>query len=223
MTTCKKVGRKIILVALLFALTLASCDAVGVEVKPFFLPIALVFSSQGVEVQLDFGVDIPYLGTVSLVAPLNEIAAAAESSIVFVTMDGETYQYDLQSPTDGKFEGVLCKTGCEINVDMLPTGNIHLDVKKLFEDPKTIALLHPYSGNYEIDLVVLVPSLNIRKGPGPGYEEIGGAYQGDVLKSDYTAEIAQEGGDVWVRVLVPPGNYGAGSVGWVNMKYTGKK
>jgi hypothetical protein len=207
--------RKVTLLWMVVVHLLTACGTnVAVEWKPPMLPIALVFSEAGVRLELDLGIDIPYLGTVSLTAPIAEIPTGYPA--LFVTLNGETHQYDISSQSNNKFNGIVCRTGCEISIELMQNGSIHLDVKN-FNSARD-AVVIPYSGNFTTTLVILPENLNIREGPGTEYEEIGGAYQGDILMSDGTTEISTSGG-VWYRVLVPPGNYGSGQEGWVSAKY----
>ena len=203
---------------IILAFALVSCDiSLPTEVKgvwePPFLPIAVVFSKDGIDFEFQLGVQIPYIGKVSLQAPLTNNERV--SRVLYVTINDVTHEYDINAQSDKKFKGIRCESLCEIGFDIAPDGNIILNISDIGSVKNAMPISSP--GNFNLNLIVSVDAANIRESPDGYSNEIGGAYKGDILKSDGFQQTSAN--DVaWYRIIVPSGNYGAGKEGWISSK-----
>ena len=202
---------------LILVLLTSSCGS-RISWQPPLLPVKVVFSEQGIQFELEVGVDVPYIGRLSLEHDLAEIETDDPS--LLVRINGETHQYNLEQQSGRKFEGIICETKCKIFVEQHNTGNILLDIHELGSAKD--ASLVPNPANFDIALQVDTHALNIRSSPGVDYNRIGTVSIGDTLFSDGSTRKAKDGG-LWYRVLVPPGSYHEGKEGWVNAKFVNTK
>lgn len=203
----KKISFSVIVLTFL----LASCGSPTIVWQPPFLPIAVAFSKDGVEFEFQLGIDIPYVGAISLEVPFEDEKNI--SRVLYVVINDTAHQYDIGAQDDKKFEGIICSIGCKVDIDLAQNGNITLFVKDISSAKN--AMVFSDHGNFNLSLIVNVGAANIREGPGLRYNEIGGAYRGNVLNSDGIQQVAANG-VIWYRIIVPPGNYASGKVGWIS-------
>jgi hypothetical protein len=98
-------------------------------------------------------------------------------------------------------------------VDISPNGSIIISINDIGA-PKNAAPLLDNTGHFDLNLIVTVDNANIRSEPDTSkHNENGGAKLNEILKSDGKREFS---GEWWYRVIVPPGNYGAGEEGWIH-------
>ena len=107
--------KTIIRTILVLGIFLAACGKTRIAWQPPILPIKLVFSEEGVTLELEVGVDIPYIGRVSLAADLGEIQT--EFPTLFVQLNDEVYEYDLTPQGGKKFDAIICESSCRIGIE----------------------------------------------------------------------------------------------------------
>jgi len=205
-------------ITIIFIFFTSACSpTAGFGYQPPMLPIKISLDTEGnVSVSWEGKIQTP-IGTFSteIGSDITKLLPNIPSGLV-VRVSGNDNVYDLQNYHD---IDVVLESGYYKQVRLQKNGEVWIFEAEPIADGNTTSQNIPVLSsndisNFNLNLIVTVNLVNIRELPSRDSNEIGGAKRNDILKSDGNKQVND--GETWYRVIIPPGYYGSGRVGWIS-------